>query len=284
MERQKFSYLAVVAIAILAALTSCDKDKSGGVGGFSVQGNLNQTVYADQTEGKSLKLSVTGDVKTSCEWISIIEPIGSTSWISIDPESGDASKECTINIKLETNTTGLDRLALITISLPYLWETGDARILITVLQKATTEDGKLHKIANPDDDVPEMSCSCESAGYQPDSSGIQLLTSIEAYLFKDSIPRQMFSDFHRNTSDFICWIIINGALGYDWIYFNSSHDYRLRGDGRICNFPDLAKEIDVAETGCKVYIEGLMYPSCRFALGDHISFDFVLSKLRRIDE
>jgi len=145
MERQKFSYFAMVATIILAALVSCSKDKSV-VGGFTVFGNLNQTVYADQTEGDSLILVVNGDVTTSCEWISIIEPTGSTSWISIDPESGDASKECTIHIKLETNTTGLDRLALITISLPYLWETGDAKIQIIVLQKATTEDGQLYVV------------------------------------------------------------------------------------------------------------------------------------------
>jgi len=282
MERFKFIYFAVVAIAILASLTACNKEKPE-VGGFFVSGNTQIFVYADQTEAGSITFSFANPAIT-CEWTSIIEPAGSSAWISIDPESGSAANEYTVNIKLETNTTGLDRLALITIPLPCLWDT--AKIQILVLQMATTEDGQLYGVTNPDndDDVPMIHCPCEWPDYKYDSSGIQLLKGVEAYLFRDSLPRQMGYDFYHNESDFICWIIMNGAFGNDWIYFYwRGYNFRIQGEGMICNIPNSAKELDVAETGCKVYIEGLMYMPCRVTLGDKITFDFVLSKFKRLD-
>ena len=282
MKKVVFNLFFVAVLTTLTALTSCDKNDKRHVG-YQVSGSLNQTLYADQTEGHSLTFTANGlTATTSCAWTSIIEPIENSSWISITPDSGDASKECTVSINLKPNTSGVDRVAVILINFPYILENEVATMRIHITQKATTEDGLLYEVANPDYDIPDIPCPCEETGHQY-LGAMQLLTGgVEAYLFRDSIPRQKQLDFYyQNTSDFVCWIIINGELGNDWIHFNRNHDYRLEGDGKICNLPDLANVV----TGSKVYIEGLMYaPPCWGSLGNHISFDFVLSKFKRIDD
>jgi len=63
--------------------------------------------------------------------------------------------------------------------------------------------------------------------------------------------------------------------------------------GRICNFPDFAKEWDIPEEGLKIYFEGSFYESCvrkpydAYGVGGDedlwpfFSYDFVLTHLKR---
>ena len=62
---------------------------------------------------------------------------GTTDWVQVVPDHGDAAGDYTIQVVLGVNATGEDRSATITITC------GTTTITITVTQKGTTEDGKV---------------------------------------------------------------------------------------------------------------------------------------------
>jgi hypothetical protein len=51
--------------------------------------------------------------------------------------------------------------------------------------------------------------------------------------------------------------------------------------GLICNFPDFAKTWDIPENGRKIYFEGISYYPSFGSTGDRISFDYVLTTLKK---
>ncbi|MFV0419383.1 MAG: BACON domain-containing protein [Dysgonomonas sp.] len=135
-------YFLLFAFVLSAIVTGCSSDdETDGNSQIKVddKNSLTQTVYADNNEGKSgVKFSTTG------AWTSTIKETGtqkdaSTSaseWITISPDHGTAAGDYTMNIALQTNYTGKDRAATITIVC------GDTNISITVTQEGKTEDGE----------------------------------------------------------------------------------------------------------------------------------------------
>lgn len=134
MKRRNLGYLTIVLVAVSVTLTSRDND---GFGAIQVEDKnaLDQTMYADQTSGNSGVTITTDDA-----WSSTIEERSvrsaetrAPSWISITPDHGDTAGTYTIVITLEPNTTGADRMAIITIT------SKESKITITVEQKSTKE-------------------------------------------------------------------------------------------------------------------------------------------------
>jgi hypothetical protein len=138
----------------------------------------------------------------------------------------------------------------------------------------------LERESDAGDYVLYKSCPCDDPNYQPSLLGLQV-SGVEAYLFRDSIPREMEINFRLLASDFVCWIVIDGKTDDVWIYFNRHNVWNSAGDGKICNFPDHAKKIDIPINGCKVYIEGLMYTHTRIVIAPHITFDYILTKFKK---
>lgn len=146
---RKLLFMLLISTALVACEQGSDKISNITVTNPSA---LNQTVYADNTTGKSKVTFVTLDAWTSS--IVAQDATKSTSgekvdWISIDPESGKEAGSYTISIALQTNQTGERRRATITINC------GEDQITITVTQEATNEkeeetpgetDGKVKKI------------------------------------------------------------------------------------------------------------------------------------------
>lgn len=119
------------------AFAACDKDNAEGPSTITVTNpsELNQTVFADNTQGQ-------GGVKftTAGAWSSTIVSktrADVSTWVSIDPASGDKAGEYTVNIKLDPNYTGETRKAEIKISC-----SGYA-IDINIEQKGTTQSGEI---------------------------------------------------------------------------------------------------------------------------------------------
>ena len=133
---KKFVYLFFI-IAIISACSSDDEtNKSIEVD----KEQLNQTVYADETQGKS-GVSFT----TTAAWTSSITETTAKSlkdnstpenWVSVTPDRGDKAGSYTITINLTPNYTGAERSATITINC-----NGD-KIEIKVKQDGKTQTGK----------------------------------------------------------------------------------------------------------------------------------------------
>jgi len=122
--------------------SGCDDKESQPEIKVENEASLLQTVYADETNGKS---GVT--IVTSGAWSSSITEgsakstkSGTVSWLSIAPSSGATAGTHTIVISLEANASGADRTATITITC------NETDITITVTQKATKEDGKPYEL------------------------------------------------------------------------------------------------------------------------------------------
>lgn len=140
-------------LLVSVAMISCDKNDDGETTAITVPNHteLEQTVYADQTSGKSGVTFTTAGAWTST--ISETSPTrsdktSSPEWISIDPASGDKAGSYTISISLSKNLTGVKRSATITIVC------GGERITISITQEATTEEGKEPE-PEPEPEVPE---------------------------------------------------------------------------------------------------------------------------------
>ncbi|MDR1154481.1 MAG: BACON domain-containing protein [Bacteroidales bacterium] len=143
MKKANLFCLSLLLMAT-AMFTGCEKDNPTENSAIKVDSSsaLTQNVFADETQGNGGVTFTTAGAWTS----SITEttaPVKSlslksvqdASWISISPSSGDRAGSYTVTISLEPNLTGADRTAVITITC------GDSEITITVMQKATKEDG-----------------------------------------------------------------------------------------------------------------------------------------------
>ncbi|MDR1343391.1 MAG: BACON domain-containing protein [Prevotellaceae bacterium] len=132
-------------LMVAVMFTGCEEDSSTENSAIKVESSsaLTQNVFADETQGKGGVTFTTADAWTSSITEKTAAPAQSSSlksaqavsWISIDPSSGDKAGDYTVTISLETNLTGADRTAIVTIIC------GDSEITITVTQKATKEDG-----------------------------------------------------------------------------------------------------------------------------------------------
>jgi hypothetical protein len=94
---------------------------------------LNQSISADQTSGSEVTFTTTG------AWISVIKettsiPTKGGTWISINPDHGNAAGTYTVKINLEPNETGADRSTVITIIC------GDMDVDINITQKANASN------------------------------------------------------------------------------------------------------------------------------------------------
>jgi hypothetical protein len=121
-------------------------------------------------------------------------------------------------------------------------------------------------------------CNCESS-----LLSLDVLSGVEAYLFKDAIPFELAYTFRVVVSYFVCWIVFDSKTGEASIHYNKHNSLGGKGDGKICNFPDLAKESYIPENGCKVHVEGLMYDYCDGYASEGIMFNYVLTKFKRND-
>ena len=130
---------------LLAAGFAACSDEEETLGGKDIQfaaGTSDKIeVYADETAGTAeggISFTTTG------AWRATVAPVtkaedaaGTTDWVQVVPDHGDAAGDYTIQVVLGVNATGEDRSATITITC------GTTTITITVTQKGTTEDGKV---------------------------------------------------------------------------------------------------------------------------------------------
>ena len=103
---------AVITVSAALVLSSCgDKEAPN-------ETTFNQIVNADETSGESGVTFVTTGAWTSSitEETTKLTKSGTTSWISISPDHGDAAGEYTITISLQKNYDSEDRKATITIT------------------------------------------------------------------------------------------------------------------------------------------------------------------------
>ena len=145
MKKRVFNLLVLAVVTTLTALTSCDKNDELSYRVIS-EGLMHQTIYADQTKSYSLGF-VHGD--TFVWWTSweIVEP-ADNSWItSITPEAGGPTRECTIFINVEPNTSGIDREAVILMNTMYIKSNEVLIQRIYFRQLATTRDGQLYEVS-----------------------------------------------------------------------------------------------------------------------------------------
>ncbi len=135
----KFFRLSILMAMIAVVVTGCGDDEKENQPAIKPQSQeaLTQTVYADQTDGKSGVTFVTTGPWTSTIKEGTLKSVkaGTDPWVSIDPASGDKAGTYTITIKLEPNATGEDRSANIIITCD------GTDITITVTQKGIKEDG-----------------------------------------------------------------------------------------------------------------------------------------------
>ena len=126
--------------AMLGTFSGCDDKEKQPEIKVENETALTQTVYADQTAGKSGVTFVTAGAWTSTitEGTAKSTKSGTLSWISISPDRGNAAGTYTVTISLEPNATGADRGATIAITC------NGEDIVITVTQKATRQqDGSI---------------------------------------------------------------------------------------------------------------------------------------------
>ena len=134
MKRLNFLKSAIIIASTVFVLSSCgDKEPKD----IMVENEtaLTQTSFADETSGKSGVTFITTGAWTSTitEGTTKSTKSGTTSWVSISPDHGDAAGTYTIIISLEPNATGKDRAATITISC------NGMDITVTVTQKGVPE-------------------------------------------------------------------------------------------------------------------------------------------------
>ena len=109
-------------------------------------------------------------------------------------------------------------------------------------------------------EVPYKPCPCEIGWILLEEEYVPK----EAYLFKDSIPkeirRKLTSPEYLEIVSTSCWIVVNSELNSAWIEIRAPKSiYGWECNGEICNFPDFAKEWDIPVEGCLVDIEGIPF-------------------------
>jgi hypothetical protein len=144
-----------------------------------------------------------------------------------------------------------------------------------------------------DTNVIYKSCPCE----EQELLGEDVLQG-EAYLFRDSIPQQMYHQIRAENPeapDEIRWIIFNSQTGETNLIIEDFSSFiekvieeRMKKGGNpgrrltciICNLPDFAKEWTLSQNGCKVYIEGIPYATCgSIHIGSYM--EYLLTRLKR---
>lgn len=128
-------------LLLTLTIVSCEKTDDGEAPAITVPNpvELEQTVYADYTTGKSgVTFTTAGAWSSTINESTLVraEKTSEPEWITIDPASGDKAGAYTVNISLSKNLTGVKRSATITISC------GEEQITISVTQEATTEKGE----------------------------------------------------------------------------------------------------------------------------------------------
>ena len=120
---------------MVAAFTACGNNDDNDVDdpkGIKIQNPdaLNQTLYADETDGKSLTFTTLGG------WIAHVTEktpgkTGTPDWVKVDPKIGLVEDKYTMKISVTANDTNADRMAVITI------QCGPEKVEINITQKAT---------------------------------------------------------------------------------------------------------------------------------------------------
>ena len=131
MKRLNFLKRAVITAFAVLAFFSCEEEPKTYIQ-VEDEAALTQTAFADNG-GKSGVTFVTSGAWTSTitEGTAKSTKAGTQSWVSINPDHGNASGTYTMIISIEPNETGKDRSATITISC------NSMNIGITVSQKGT---------------------------------------------------------------------------------------------------------------------------------------------------
>ncbi|WP_418697413.1 BACON domain-containing protein [Bacteroides sp.] len=127
-------FFPLLCICLLNACS--DKEETGGVR-LTDGTKTNQTIYADETSDAGDGIRFTADGPWTAEVLGTPTRSGDASWIRLSRYSGDKAGDYAISVSISANYTGADRVAYIRITC------GASALTITVLQKATTEDGEL---------------------------------------------------------------------------------------------------------------------------------------------
>lgn len=135
--------LLFAAIACLALFPACNDDTTE-PGPLDISSDqLYQNVYAD-TELANISFTAAASWETEIVYVET-KADAAEPWLTLAPQSGPAGT-ASIKATLTTNTTESDRKALVKILCD------GKTVIVTFLQKATTEDGK---IPGKDDPEPE---------------------------------------------------------------------------------------------------------------------------------
>lgn len=133
----KKTYIVAAVVCALAACTPVLPEEGGDI--TLTGGSKNMTAYADETSvdgGNGLSFTTVG------AWYAEVEEVasraaeeGAADWISLNPSSGDAAGDYTVDIVLTVNETGADRTAVIRIVC------GESILSVNVTQKGTAAGG-----------------------------------------------------------------------------------------------------------------------------------------------
>jgi len=129
----------IIALLMLCLFTACSSDDNENKSIEVPSGQqLNQTVFADDTQGKSQVSFTTVGAWTSSIAVSSVKTTasGKPDWVSISPDSGDKAGTYNITISLAPNYSGEERSATITINC------NGHSIEIKITQEATDKDGE----------------------------------------------------------------------------------------------------------------------------------------------
>lgn len=123
--------------------------------------------------------------------------------------------------------------------------------------------------------VPYDACLCNEVKQLSNLS----FPSGQAYLFKDSIPKQKEQQLYEIAyqGHIIRWIVFNTETSDANLYIAEGAIMNICG---ICNFPDFAKKWKIPLYGLNVYFEGITYEPCTVDGGFNVSyFDYILTTL-----
>lgn len=126
---------------------------------------------------------------------------------------------------------------------------------------------------NERNNVPYAECDCvEKEILRPNHS-------IKGALFfkaTTQIESKLLEQLRMGSSE--KWVIYNIQTKQATLYIV---DGTFFSTGRICNFPDFAKEWNISNNGQKIYIEGIEFKTCKDygGIGMYSYFDYVLTTL-----
>lgn len=133
-------------------------------------------------------------------------------------------------------------------------------------------------------DVTYKPCDCSCDEFERPYNEMGNMQLKEVFLFKDSVPEQTFVQINEE--------LLKGKQ-VSYIIFDSETDHveidilPIQGSGniictgRICNFPDFAKEWIISKNGVKVDVRGVTYEPCWGGLANRSYFDYILTSLKK---